>query len=97
MIHRQKLVSVLTAVSIITLWIFFSSNKLSYSTPNDLVPTTDTSRDEGVRSPDLQSKETQPKFDSIMPSMPDQKAKEELGRASWKYFHTCLLYTSRCV
>ena len=27
---------------------------------------------------------------SIMPSMPDQEAKEALGRASWKYLHTLL-------
>ena len=27
---------------------------------------------------------------SIMPSMPDQDAKKELGNASWKYFHTLL-------
>ncbi|CCF59132.1 hypothetical protein KAFR_0G00990 [Kazachstania africana CBS 2517] len=27
---------------------------------------------------------------SIMPSMPDQQAKKELGNASWKYFHTLL-------
>ncbi|CCK69899.1 uncharacterized protein KNAG_0D01470 [Huiozyma naganishii CBS 8797] len=40
------------------------------------------------------SKATSPqdtkKFSGIMPSMPDQQAKEELGRASWKYFHTLL-------
>lgn len=28
--------------------------------------------------------------EAIMPSMPDLKAKQELGRASWKYFHTLL-------
>ena len=27
---------------------------------------------------------------AIMPSMPDQNAKKELGNASWKYFHTLL-------
>ncbi|SMN20163.1 similar to Saccharomyces cerevisiae YPR037C ERV2 Flavin-linked sulfhydryl oxidase localized to the endoplasmic reticulum lumen, involved in disulfide bond formation within the ER [Maudiozyma saulgeensis] len=27
---------------------------------------------------------------AIMPSMPDQDAKKELGNASWKYFHTLL-------
>lgn len=30
------------------------------------------------------------KWESIMPSMPDLDAKQELGRASWKYFHTLL-------
>ncbi|KAG0666206.1 hypothetical protein C6P44_003669 [Monosporozyma unispora] len=29
-------------------------------------------------------------WESIMPSMPDLDAKQELGRASWKYFHTLL-------
>lgn len=29
-------------------------------------------------------------WESIMPSMPDVDAKKELGRASWKYFHTLL-------
>lgn len=27
---------------------------------------------------------------AIMPSMPDQNSKKELGNASWKYFHTLL-------
>ena len=27
---------------------------------------------------------------AIMPSMPDQNSKKELGHASWKYFHTLL-------
>lgn len=37
-----------------------------------------------------ENKREEKKFSSIMPSMPDLEAKQELGRASWKYFHTLL-------
>ncbi|SCV03922.1 LANO_0G07074g1_1 [Lachancea nothofagi CBS 11611] len=95
MIHRQRLVSILAAISIVTLWFVFSSNKLSYSTSNDINPNTDTSSTQvdGAKAPKPvlgQEKIGNTKLESIMPSMPDQKAKEELGRASWKYFHTVL-------
>ncbi|KAM3161723.1 Sulfhydryl oxidase [Lachancea thermotolerans] len=90
MIHRQRLVSILAAVSLLSLWFFFSSNKLSYSTPNDPVVDLDTNTNTEHTDPQGQNKQAKLKFQSIMPSMPDQKAKQELGRASWKYFHTVL-------
>ncbi|SCU91188.1 LADA_0F08592g1_1 [Lachancea dasiensis] len=92
MIHKQRWISILAAVSIIGLWVFFSSNKLSYTTPNDMdVNLVTSQRSEGQESIQAQGKLlSDDKMNSIMPSMPDQKAKEELGRASWKYFHTVL-------
>ncbi|CUS22166.1 LAQU0S04e09692g1_1 [Lachancea quebecensis] len=90
MIHRQRLVSILAAISLLSLWFFFSSNKLSYSTPNDPVDDLDKGANTEVTKLQGQNKQAEPKFQSIMPSMPDQKAKQELGRASWKYFHTVL-------
>ncbi|SCU96603.1 LAFA_0G07140g1_1 [Lachancea sp. 'fantastica'] len=87
MIYRQRLISVLAAISIIGLWVFFSSQNLSYTTYNDIGETAETGKENA--KPVL--KDTQLRLpSSIMPSMPDQQAKEALGRASWKYFHTVL-------
>ncbi|CEP64575.1 flavin-linked sulfhydryl oxidase LALA0_S12e02080g [Lachancea lanzarotensis] len=89
MIYRQRLISVLAAISIIGLWVFFSSQNLSYTTYNDIGETAKTDDASNKRAAPL--KDTTSRLQSsIMPSMPDQKAKEALGRASWKYFHTVL-------
>lgn len=85
----------LAAVVIVGLWWFFSSPDLSYSKPTVDLPqvgnkpgnaaaeaaTKDSGGKEKVGGNDL---------GTIMPSMPEKEAKEALGRASWKYFHTLL-------
>ncbi|QLG71478.1 hypothetical protein HG535_0B05200 [Zygotorulaspora mrakii] len=75
------LLRISAALFIVGLWLYFSSVDLSYNKPTD-----------GIRSPSTYQikggKESG--IDSIMPSMPEQEAKEALGRASWKYFHTLL-------
>ena len=89
MLHRQRFVSIFAALILIALWYLFSSNQLSYTTSNDPhSPTIEKDalpkvQDEGVASDSKQMK-------SIMPSMPDPETKKEVGRASWKYFHTLL-------
>lgn len=89
MLHRQRFVSIFAALILIALWYLFSSNQLSYTTSNDpYSPTIEKDalpkvQDEGVASDSKQMK-------SIMPSMPDPETKKEVGRASWKYFHTLL-------
>ncbi|GCE96996.1 hypothetical protein ZYGM_000927 [Zygosaccharomyces mellis] len=85
--HRSHLLRIVAAVVLVGLWWFFSSSELSYTKPEidykggelkvqnqDNPKSTDTASVPG----------------SIMPSMPDQEAKKQLGRASWKYFHTLL-------
>lgn len=89
MLHRQRFVSIFAALILVALWYLFSSSQLSYTTSNDPhSPTIEKDalpkvQDEGVASDSKQMK-------SIMPSMPDPETKKEVGRASWKYFHTLL-------
>ncbi|SCV02491.1 LAME_0H01728g1_1 [Lachancea meyersii CBS 8951] len=90
MFHRQRWISVLAAVSIVSLWFFFSSKNLSYTTYNDLGDGLDSDASDALNSAEKPVEKTNSRLQSIMPSMPDQKAKEALGRASWKYFHTVL-------
>lgn len=42
------------------------------------------------KDPAWEAKQAKILEQTIMPSMTDAKAKKELGRASWKYFHTLL-------
>lgn len=90
------------AVVIVGLWWFFSSSELSYTKPIvDLQRSADdldtTPQRPGQEKSDAEAKSNEKKkilqdnsLGTIMPSMPEQDAKEALGRASWKYFHTLL-------
>ncbi|QLL31539.1 hypothetical protein HG536_0B04030 [Torulaspora globosa] len=84
------IVRVLAAFAIVGLWWFFSSNELSYSKSSvDLPQTIET---KGASKAGTEDKRISAVNDlgTIMPSMPEKEAKEVLGRASWRYFHTLL-------
>lgn len=78
---------ILAAVTIVGLWWFFSSSELSYSKPSVDLPRVTETKDTAVQGNERSAVED---LGTIMPSMPDQEAKEVLGRASWRYFHTLL-------
>lgn len=94
------------ALVIVGLWWFFSSSELSYTKPIVDLQMTGGDRsasdldgipqiaDQEKSDTDAKSNEKkkipQNNLGTIMPSMPEQDAKEALGRASWKYFHTLL-------
>ncbi|GAV56186.1 hypothetical protein ZYGR_0BA00920 [Zygosaccharomyces rouxii] len=85
--RRGHLLRIVAAAVLVGLWWVFSSSELSYTKPEI---------DYKGDGPRVQN-QGQPKSTNavsvtgaIMPLMPDQEAKKELGRASWKYFHTLL-------
>ncbi|AET39689.1 flavin-linked sulfhydryl oxidase Ecym_4668 [Eremothecium cymbalariae DBVPG len=86
-INKQKLGSALCTVLILLIWYTFSGQQLSYKGANDAQPVTDNAQDKIVIN---DREEPKKKADSIMPRMPTEDARKELGRASWKYFHTLL-------
>lgn len=73
--NKNNISGIFTIIILIYLWLNFSNPHLSSISNSDFL----------VKIPGQNVT-----VSSIMPSMPDQKAKEELGRASWKYFHTLL-------
>lgn len=89
--RKGHLLRIIAAAVLVGLWWFFSSSELSYTKPE-----VDYKGNESDL-PKIDNDQSRPKSTdyavvpgSIMPSMPDQEAKKELGRASWKYFHTLL-------
>ncbi|AMD22992.1 HHR223Cp [Eremothecium sinecaudum] len=79
---KQRIVAVGLSLFLIGFLYFFSGHQLSYTIPND-PPLT-------VLSPDKSKSTGKTKNAPIMPELPDDDARQELGRASWKYFHTLL-------
>lgn len=84
------IVRVLAAVAIVGLWWFFSSNELSYSKPSVDLPQTIETKVSNKDAGEGKKISAVNDLGTIMPSMPDKEAKEALGRASWRYFHTLL-------
>lgn len=83
---NRVLLRISAALFIVGLWFFFSSSELSYTKAVDGIKAQKTE----PSNHDAKGGKSQQVLDTIMPSMPEQEAKEELGRASWKYFHTLL-------
>ncbi|CAI4036908.1 hypothetical protein SMKI_16G2030 [Saccharomyces mikatae IFO 1815] len=89
-VKRRHAIRIIAALGIIGLWMFFSSNKLSINTPSLIKMQGDTkeAQDAAAEKNDARLKEIEKQ--TIMPLMGDDKVKKEVGRASWKYFHTLL-------
>lgn len=83
------IVRILAALTIVGLWWFFSSSELSYTKPSIDLPQT-TQGKETQDAPKEKGISAVKDLGTIMPSMPEKEAKEQLGRASWRYFHTLL-------
>ncbi|AQZ18726.1 ERV2 (YPR037C) [Zygosaccharomyces parabailii] len=103
--RKGHLFRILAATVLVGLWWFFSTSELSYTKPDvDYVPAraaahanaADDATAGTAAGGASAASEAKPKTSDaalpgvIMPSMPDPEAKKELGRASWKYFHTLL-------
>lgn len=88
--YRQShLVRIIAAAALVGLWWFLSSSELSYTKP-EIDYKGDGTQLQNQNQPKPKPTEGASVPGTIMPSMPDQEAKKELGRASWKYFHTLL-------
>lgn len=92
--HQQRLVIFLTVVMIALLWFTFSNNELqiplAYQPPSFGKDISSDNVQVSHDTPTLNSNQKNTEMESIMPKMPDPEAKKELGRSSWKYFHTLL-------
>ncbi|AAS51401.1 ACR175Wp [Eremothecium gossypii ATCC 10895] len=90
-LHRQKVLSIVAAAAIVGLWYMFFGQQLSNreTYDPDVVPQQEGRTPAAVRA--AADKNQAPMIKgSIMPGMPDPTAKQELGRATWKLFHTML-------
>ncbi|EJS41334.1 erv2p [Saccharomyces arboricola H-6] len=96
LVKRSHAIRIIAALGMVGLWLFFSSNDLSISTPG-LIKAEAGAREtqDGAAAPsaadlknDARLKEIEKQ--TIMPLMGDDQVKKEVGRASWKYFHTLL-------
>ncbi|CAI4053766.1 hypothetical protein SKDZ_16G3020 [Saccharomyces kudriavzevii ZP591] len=88
-VKRSHAIRIIAALGIVGLWVFFSSNELSISTPNLIKePGTKEAQEAAAWKNEARLKEIEQQ--TIMPLMGDDKVKKEVGRASWKYFHTLL-------
>ncbi|CCE61816.1 hypothetical protein TPHA_0B01430 [Tetrapisispora phaffii CBS 4417] len=83
-------VRILAIAILVSIWVFFSKPELSYIKPTIDINNKDVKEEDIKLSAEEKKAELKRVDGSIMPSMPDLEAKQELGRASWKYFHTLL-------
>ncbi|CAI1773450.1 hypothetical protein SEUBUCD646_0P03170 [Saccharomyces eubayanus] len=90
LVKRSHAIRIIAALGIVGLWMFFSSNELSISTPSLIK--TDAGAKEVQEAAALKNEARLKEIEqqTIMPLMGDEKVKQEVGRASWKYFHTLL-------
>ncbi|AGO11421.1 AaceriACR175Wp [[Ashbya] aceris (nom. inval.)] len=90
-VHRQKVLSILAAAAIVGLWYMFFGQQLSNQESYDPDVVSHQEVKEPVSGKASSAKLQAPELkNSIMPGMPDVTAKQELGRATWKLFHTML-------
>ncbi|KAL6937924.1 hypothetical protein ACO0RG_004449 [Hanseniaspora osmophila] len=89
-INKHKIITLLASIFLVTLWFHFSSPSLSYQTANEALNYTPKKSDTKTLLSKVDGGKDDIYSNVIMPKMPDQKAKQELGRTSWKYFHTVL-------
>lgn len=95
---RRGLVSIILAITTITI-IYIALSDIKVAIFSDtVIRKKEVNNDVLAKISDLTNKEIVSDAEmtknsvegSIMPLMPDPEAKKELGRASWKYFHTLL-------
>lgn len=99
-VHRQRIIGLVSFLMIGLLWFTFSNSQIpidgGIKFQDDAVRGKEGTLHGG---PDVDKKASvagaaveggKVSVESIMPKMPDPEAKKELGRASWKYFHTLL-------
>ncbi|CAI7403221.1 BEM_collapsed_G0058250.mRNA.1.CDS.1 [Saccharomyces cerevisiae] len=89
-VKRSHAIRIVAALGIIGLWMFFSSNELSIATPGLIKAKSGIDEVQGAAAGKNDARLKEIEKQTIMPLMGDDKVKKEVGRASWKYFHTLL-------
>ncbi|AJV93015.1 Erv2p [Saccharomyces cerevisiae YJM1400] len=89
-VKRSHAIRIVAALGIIGLWMFFSSNELSIATPGLIKAKSGINEVQGAAAEKNDARLKEIEKQTIMPLMGDDKVKKEVGRASWKYFHTLL-------
>ncbi|CCH62739.1 hypothetical protein TBLA_0I00800 [Henningerozyma blattae CBS 6284] len=95
LVKKTHLIRSLVLGSIIILFVYFSSQtesviSLTKEDVKDVGLGVEVSVPEVKQVVEEQAPVETKLYDTIMPMMPDLETKQELGRVSWKYFHTVL-------